>query len=83
MTITTSPRPRATRASTGKVWTAAAIRDLGARTDVQTAGAILGIGRSKAYALARTDGFPVRLIRVGRRYVVPVSGILDLLGVTE
>ncbi|MDR7320840.1 MULTISPECIES: helix-turn-helix domain-containing protein [Catenuloplanes] len=50
-------------------------------TDVETAGAILGIGRSKAYQLAKADEFPVRLLRIGRRYVVPIPSILELLGV--
>lgn len=43
----------------------------------------MGIGRTKAYALARTGEFPVRLIRVGRRYLVPVPAILRLLGVED
>ncbi len=43
-------------------------------------GAILGIGRSKSYQLAKADEFPVRLLRIGRRYVVPVLSILELLG---
>ncbi|MGW5010509.1 helix-turn-helix domain-containing protein [Micromonospora chalcea] len=57
------------------------MRELGLTTDVETAAAILGIGRTKAYALARTGEFPVRLLRVGRRYVVPVQAILNLLAV--
>ncbi|MEV4210217.1 helix-turn-helix domain-containing protein [Micromonospora sp. NPDC049662] len=63
----------------GQVWTIDAVRDLGVTTDVETAAAILGIGRTKAYALARTNEFPVRLLRVGRRYLVPVQAILKLL----
>ncbi|MEU8331590.1 helix-turn-helix domain-containing protein [Micromonospora sp. NPDC049751] len=62
-------------------WTVEAVRALGLTTDVETAGAILGIGRSKAYALAKRGQFPARLLRVGRSYVVPVPGILELLGV--
>ena len=49
-------------------------------TDVATAGAILGIGRSKAYELAKTGEFPVAIMRIGRRYLVPTSAILGLLG---
>ena len=41
---------------------------------------ILGIGRTKAYELAKTGEFPVRVLRIGRRYVVPVPAILALLG---
>lgn len=66
--------------NSGRTWTAEAVRDLGLTTDVATAGAILGIGRSKAYALAKAGKFPVRIIRVGRSYVVPTNALLDLLG---
>ena len=57
-----------------------AVRELGLTTDIETAGAILGIGRSKAYALAKTGEFPVRVIRAGHSYIVPVPAILELLG---
>jgi len=53
---------------------------LGITTNVETAGSVLGIGRSKAYEMAKADEFPVRLVRIGRRYVVPVAAILRLLG---
>lgn len=36
-------------------------------TDLETAGEILGIGRTLAYDLARNNDFPTRLIRLGRR----------------
>ena len=60
-------------------WTAAAIRKLGAHTDLPTAAEILGISRSHAYRLVRTGDFPVRIVRIGNRYIVPVAGLLDLL----
>jgi predicted site-specific integrase-resolvase len=63
-----------------RVWTEQDIRGLGAATDLVTAAAILGIGRSTAHALARAGEFPVPVIRVGRRYRVPVAPILQLLG---
>jgi hypothetical protein len=56
------------------------VLNLGLTTDIETAGSILGIGRSKAYALAKSGQFPVRVIRVGRSYIVPVPAILELLG---
>ncbi len=65
-------------AGTG-TWTIQAVLNLGMTTDVETAGAILGIGRSKAYELARDGAFPVTVLRIGRRYVVPVPAILRLL----
>lgn len=65
------------------MWTVEAVRDLGLTTNVETAGAILGIGRSKAYELARAGQFPVAIIRVGRRYLVPVAPLLALLSAAE
>lgn len=77
-------RARATRdkpqTATGAVWTTDAVRRLGLTTDVETAAAILGIGRTKAYELAKTNQFPVPLLRSGRRYLVPVPALLRLLG---
>ena len=63
-----------------RVWTIEAIRGLGATTDIQTAGAILGIGRTKAYEMVREGNFPVPVLRIGRRIVVPTPPILTLLG---
>jgi hypothetical protein len=65
---------------TKRVWTPDAVRELGMTTDVETAAAILGIGRTLAFALSRNNQFPVRLLRLGRRIRVPVSGLLDYLG---
>jgi hypothetical protein len=61
-------------------WTAEAIWSLGMTTDVETAGAILGIGRTKAYELAKNGEFPVKVLRIGRRYVVPIPALMALLG---
>ncbi len=66
--------------ATDFAWTPDAVRHLGLTTDVATAGAILGIGRSKAYELAKTGDFPVTILRVGRRYLVPTNALLVLLG---
>ena len=63
-----------------RVWSVAEVRQLGVATDVETAGSVLGIGRTTAYALARADAFPVPVLRVGRRYVVAVEGLLTVLG---
>jgi hypothetical protein len=53
-----------------------AVRALGVTTDVTTAGEILGIGRSKAYELAKRGEFPVQILRIGRRYIVPVAAVI-------
>src|SRR5690349_4588934 len=62
------------------VWTPEAVRQLGMTTDVTTAAQILGIGRTLAFDLLKQDKFPVRVLRIGRRVVVPVPDLLRLLG---
>ncbi|GAA0491019.1 hypothetical protein Ade02nite_23180 [Paractinoplanes deccanensis] len=64
-------------------WTVDAVRALGTTTDVVTAGAVLGIGRTTAYQLARTGEFPVPVTQVGRRFVVGVPHLLRAIGATE
>jgi predicted DNA-binding transcriptional regulator AlpA len=49
-------------------------------TDLETAAEIIGIGRTLAYDLAKNDSFPVRLLRLGRRVVVPIPDLLKYLG---
>ena len=69
------------RSSTARrIWTVEAVRALGTVTDVPTAGQILGIGRTKAYELVRTQSFPVPVLKIGRCYVVPVVGLLRATG---
>ncbi len=82
MTTTTNPT-QPSHSGASRVWTIDAIRSLGATVDVETAGAILGIGRSKSYELAKADQFPVRILHIGRRYLVPTSDIMTLLGITR
>lgn len=64
-------------------WTVDAVRALGTTTDIVTAGAVLGIGRSTAYQLAREGQFPVPVTRVGRRYIVGVPHLLHAIGVDQ
>jgi excisionase family DNA binding protein len=47
---------------------------------VPEAGRLLGIGRDAAYAAAERGEIPV--LRLGRRLVVPVPRLLQLLGAT-
>jgi hypothetical protein len=63
-------------------WTINDVLKLGLTTDLETAASILGIGRTKAYQMAGDDQFPVRIIRSGRSYRVPVPAILTLLGIS-
>jgi hypothetical protein len=61
-------------------WTVEAVRNLGMTTDVETAAAILGIGRTLAFDLIKHDQFPVRILRLGRRLLVPIPDLLRYLG---
>lgn len=65
-----------------RVWTVEAVRQLGMTTDLRTAASVLGIGRTLAYDLVRDGEFPVRLLHLGRRVLVPVPALLEYLGVT-
>ena len=42
-----------------------------ATVDLMTAARALGLGRTKAYELARRDEFPCRVIRIGETYRDP------------
>jgi hypothetical protein len=53
-----------------------------ATVDLMTAARALGLGRTKAYNLAKRDQFPCRVIRIGEVYRIPTPGLLELLGVT-
>jgi len=63
-----------------QVWTPEAVRGLGMTTDLETAASVLGIGRTLAFDLVKRDQFPVRLLRLGRRVLVPVGDLLKYLG---
>jgi hypothetical protein len=63
----------------GGAWTRERVEALGVVCDVETAGRILGIGRTVAYRLAREGEFPTPIRRVGGQYRVPVKGLLDFL----
>lgn len=47
------------------------------------AGRLLGMGRTKAYRLAKAGEFPCRVLRIGGRYAVPVRGLRALLDHTN
>jgi len=55
---------------------------LPAITDLVTAGRALGIGRTRAFELARRGAFPVPVLRVGVTWRVPTAPLLYLLGLT-
>jgi hypothetical protein len=65
-----------------RVWTPAEVVALGVRTDVPTAGEILaGLCRDEAYRSVKRGDFPVPVLKIGHRLVVPVAPILELLGI--
>ena len=65
-----------------KAWTPEEVRALGVRTTVPIAGQILaGLSATQAYELHKSGRFPVPVVEVGRRLVVPAAPILRLLGI--
>jgi hypothetical protein len=63
-----------------KALTMAELQQLPATIDLITAARALGLGRTKAYELAKRGEFPCRIIRVGIAYLVPTAELLRLLG---
>lgn len=57
------------------------LRELPVAVDLMTAAAALGLGRTKAYELARSGEFPCRLLRLGGTYRVPTADLLRVLGI--
>lgn len=49
--------------------------------DLVTAGRAFGLGRTKAFDLARANEFPCRVLRVGLKFRVPRSAIFEALGI--
>lgn len=49
--------------------------------DVETAGQLLGLGRSAAYELVKSGAWPTPVLRLGRRWRVPTGPLLALLGI--
>ena len=56
---------------------------LPAVVDIETAARAIGIGRTKAYALARTGDFPCSTLHLGRCYRVLTEELLTLLKITS
>jgi hypothetical protein len=59
------------------------LRQLPAIIDIVTAARALGLGRTKAYELARRGEFPCQLFRIGDTYRVPTAALLKLLEMPE
>lgn len=67
--------------STSLQLTAEQIRTLPTVVDVPTAAAILGVGRTAAYELIRTNRWPTPVLRMGKLIRVPTAPLLTLVGV--
>jgi excisionase family DNA binding protein len=52
-------------------------------TTIETAARALGLGRTRAYQLARENRFPCKVIRIGTSYRVVTADLHRLLIVTE
>ncbi|MGH3157067.1 MAG: helix-turn-helix domain-containing protein [Streptosporangiaceae bacterium] len=63
--------------------TIAQLLDMPPTVDLMTAATALGLGRTKAYDLAKRGEFPCRVIRVGDAYRVPTAVLLQLLGISD
>lgn len=66
--------------SKAEQWTVQKVEGLGMTCGIETAGSILGIGRTVSYRLAREGQWPTPIRKVGGRYLVTVKGLLDFLG---
>jgi len=62
--------------------TATEVRSLPAVVDVVTAAEVLGIGRTVAYELVRTDRFPTPVLRVGHQIKIPTAYLMQRLGLS-
>ncbi|WP_242422868.1 hypothetical protein, partial [Frankia torreyi] len=60
-------------------WTLSDLDKLPLTTDLPTAASILSMGTTKARSLARAGQFPVRVIKHGDRFLVPVAALRRLL----
>jgi hypothetical protein len=59
------------------------VRSLPAVVDVPTAAALLGVGRTAAYELIRTDRWPTPVLHLGKLIRIPTAPLLELVGVSR
>jgi hypothetical protein len=64
-----------------QVMTRAELGALPPTVDLVTASRALGIGRTKAYELAKDGEFPVKVLRLGSAYRVVTSDLHEVLGI--
>jgi hypothetical protein len=51
--------------------------------DVATAARIVGVGRTAAYELIRTERWPTPVLHLGRLIRIPTAPLLELVGVSR
>jgi hypothetical protein len=73
--------PPAFRAA-GREMTQDELQALPVSVDIVTAGRAWGLGRTKAYELARTGEFPCRVLKIGPAYRVTRADLFRSLGLT-
>ncbi|MET8253359.1 helix-turn-helix domain-containing protein [Micromonospora sp. NPDC005197] len=56
---------------------------LPAMVDLATAARALGVGRTKAYELAKSGAFPCPVLRIGATYRVRTVDLLELIGIEQ
>ena len=61
-------------------WMPQEILDLGVSTDLLTAASVFGFSRSMAYRLVQANEFPVPVLKVGNRWIVPTAPMVKALG---
>ena len=61
-------------------FTIAELDALGVSTDIRTASRALGISGPHGYRIANRGEFPVPILHIGGRWVVPTAGIRQILG---
>ena len=78
LTLFDEPKPvHVTRTRTGR--RGSPLDDLPPSLDLMSAAALLGIGRTCAYALVRRGAWPTPVIRVGRCIRIPTAPLVELL----
>jgi len=55
------------------------LRQLPVVVDLLTAATVLGIGRTTAYEMVRSDRWPTPVLRLGNRIRVPTAALRELL----
>lgn len=56
-------------------------KDLPPTVELMTAARVLGIGRTKAFELARAGEFPMHVVRTGNLYRVSTADLMKLVRV--